>query len=370
MALPGKHRAPPTSLTLSPKFLYYRAAVEPFTHAFTSLALAQAGRQRLPRFGTAMLIVSGLAPDLDYASYIAGPEAFLRFHRTALHSLAGAAVTAGAVAAAFYVADRRMPPKKNIQVKAAKPLTFPAALATCAVGVTGHILLDLASGVGVQLLWPFYGHWLAWNLVTNFDLWILILLVLGLLLPLLLRMVNEEVGARKRGRGSSAAGVVTLVLVAAYLGALANLHSRAIDLLLAHEYHGRVALTAGAFPESSAPFDWYGVVVTDDTMEEVEVPLGPGQEFDPNHSTTRYKPDESRALDIGEGTAAAERFLTYARFPFATVKPVEGDYRVEIHDLRFQPDDTQPANIFVRVDLSGDLRIRRQAFRFASSPYP
>jgi membrane-bound metal-dependent hydrolase YbcI (DUF457 family) len=344
--------------------------VEPFTHAFTSLAIAQAGKDRLPRFGTAMLIVSGVAPDLDYASYIFGPEAFLRFHRTALHSLAGAAVTAGAVAAAFYLADRRMPPKKNIQVRAPRPLTLLAALATCAVGVAGHILLDLASGIGVQLLWPFRRHWSAWDLVTNFDLWILVLLALGLLLPLLLRMVNEEVGARKRGRGSSAAGVVTLVLVAVYLGELANLHSRAIDLLLASEYHGRVALSAGAFPESSSPFDWHGVVVTDDTMEEVEVPLGPGREFDPHMSETHFKPEESPALDAAENTDAATRFLTYARFPFATVRPLEGDYRVEIHDLRFPPDDTEPANIFVRVDVSGEIQIRRQSFRFASSPYP
>jgi inner membrane protein len=341
--------------------------VEPFTHAFTSLAIAQAGGRRLPRFGTTMLIVAGLAPDLDYLSYIGGPEAFLRFHRTALHSLAGAAVTAGAVAAAFCIADRRMPPKKNIQVKSKEPLTFKAALATCAVGVAGHILLDIPSGVGVQLLWPFRGHWSAWDLVTNFDLWILVLLALGLLLPLLLRMVNEEVGDHRRGRGGSAAGVVTLVLIAAYFGALANLHSRAIDILLAHEYHGRVALNAGAFPESSAPFDWYGVVVTDDTIEVVEVPLGSGREFDPHMSETHFKPEESPELDAGERTAAADRFLTYARFPFAKVRHLEADYRVEIRDLRFPPDDKDPANIFVRVDLSGELGLRRESFHFASS---
>ncbi len=344
--------------------------MEPFTHAFTSLALAQAGKDRLPRFGTAMLIVSGVAPDLDYASYIFGPEAFLRFHRTALHSLAGAAVTAGAVATAFYIADRRVPPKKNIQVKAPRPLTFLAALGICAVGVAGHLLLDLASGIGVQLLWPFWSHWSAWDLVTNFDLWILVLLGLGLLLPLLLRMVNEEVGARKRGRGSSAAGIVTLILVAGYMGWLANLHARAVDMLLASEYHGRVALSAGAFPESSAPFDWHGVVVTDDTMEEVEVPLGPGREFDPHMSETHFKPGESPALDVAEKTDAAARFLTYARFPFVIVRPLEGDYRVEIDDLRFPPDDKQPANVFVRIDVSGEMQIRRQGFRFASSPYP
>ena len=315
-----------------------------------------------------MLIAAGLAPDLDYLSYLGGPEAFLRFHRTVLHSLLGAAVTAGALAAAFCVADRRMPPKKNVQVKSKPPLTFRAALATCAIGVTGHILLDIPSGVGVQLLWPFRIHWSAWDLVTNFDLWILALLALGLLLPLLLRMVNEEVGDRRRGRGSSVAGVVTLILIAGYFGMLANLHSRAIDMLLAHEYHGRVALNAGAFPESSAPFYWYGVVVTDNTMEEIEVPLGPGRDFDPHMSETHYKPEDSPQLNLAERTAAADRFLAYARFPFATVRPLEADYRVEIRDLRFPPGDTEPANIFVRVDVSGEMQIRRQSFHFASSP--
>jgi membrane-bound metal-dependent hydrolase YbcI (DUF457 family) len=344
--------------------------VEPFTHAFTSLAIAQAGRRHLPRFGTAMLIVAGLAPDLDYLSYVGGPEVFVRFHRTALHSLLGAAVTAGVVAAGFCIAERRMPPKKNVQVQSKPPLMFPAALATCAVGVAGHILLDIPSGVGVQLLWPFRTHWSAWDLVTNFDLWILVLLGFGLLLPLLLRMVNEEVGDHRRGRGSSVAGVVTLVLIAAYFGMLANLHNHAIDMLLAHEYHGRVALNAGAFPESSAPFDWYGVVVTDNTIEEIEVPLGPGREFDPHMSETHYKPEESQQLHAAERTAAADRFLTYARFPFATVRPLEGDYRVEIHDLRFPPGDPEPANVFVRVDVSGEMQIRRQNFRFASSPNP
>ena len=65
--------------------------MEPVTHALTSLLLARAGQRHLPRYGTAMLIVSGVAPDLDYLSYVAGASAFLRFHRTVLHSLAGSA---------------------------------------------------------------------------------------------------------------------------------------------------------------------------------------------------------------------------------------------------------------------------------------
>jgi membrane-bound metal-dependent hydrolase YbcI (DUF457 family) len=341
--------------------------VEPFTHAFTSLALARAGQRRLPRFGTAMLIVSGVAPDLDYASYLGGPSAFMQFHRTVLHSVAGSAVMAGAVAAAFCVLDKRTPPKKLPQRKTLPPLSFGIAFVICAIGALGHILMDLTSGVGVQLLWPFRAHWSSWDLATDLDPWILFLLVAGLLLPLLFKLVSEEVGERKKGSGGIGAVIVLLLLVA-YIGMRARLHGEAIDLLFSREYHGRVALSAAAFPESSAPFRWRGVVETDNTIEEVPVPLGPGEEFDSNQSETHYKPEESPALDLGQKTAAAGKFLAYASVPLASVHPREAGYRFEVHDLRFASDDYQPANVFVRIDFDSTLQVKDEEFHFASSP--
>jgi hypothetical protein len=231
-------------------------------------------------------------------------------------------------------------------------------------------VFDLASGVGVQLLWPFRRRWTSWDLAANFDPWVLLLLVAGLLVPLLFRLVSEEVGERRKGPGGGRAAVFTLLLLAAYLGARANLRGQAVNLLLSREYHGRVPLSAGAFPESATPFDWRGVVVTDNTVEAVEVPLGRGATFDPGRSLTHYKPDASPALDVGEKTAAAAAFLEYARFPLASVGRMEDGYRVEVRDVRFAPGDTEPANIFVRVDLASGLQIRGEEFRFASSPNP
>ena len=112
--------------------------MEPFTHAFTSLALARAGGRRLPRFGTAMLIASGLAADLDYASYLSGPGAFLRYHRTVLHSLAGSALMAGAIAGACCALDKRFPANNPVQGKTCAPLKFAPALAVCAAGAAGR----------------------------------------------------------------------------------------------------------------------------------------------------------------------------------------------------------------------------------------
>jgi membrane-bound metal-dependent hydrolase YbcI (DUF457 family) len=341
--------------------------VEPVTHALTSLALARAGQRRLPRFGTAMLVVAGVAPDLDYASYLGGAGSFLRYDRTLLHSLLSSFVLAIVLAAAFYfVALRRDKKASGLEDSRAPTLTFGAAFIVCAIGVAAHLLLDVASGVGVQLLWPFRVRWFALDLLRDFDLWILMLLVAGLLLPMLIRLVNEEISERKKRASGGGSAIAAFVLILAYVGARGALHSRAVDLLESHDYHGRVALAAGAFPESTSPLEWRGVVSTDNTIEELGVPFGVRREFDPEHSATQYKPDDSPALEAGEQTAAAQRFLKYARFPLASVVRTGNGYQFELRDARFAMDDASPWNILVRVRIGEDMRILERGFLFAS----
>ena len=149
------------------------------------------------------------------------------------------------------------------------------------MGIAVHDLLDLASGDGMQLLWPFRVQWFRWNLVESFDPWVLALLVAGLLVPQLFRLVSEEVGAQKKRGAGSGAALFTLVMLAGYFGARAYLHGRAADLLLSAEYHGREPLSGGAFPSAGNPLDWRGVVATDNTIEEIDVNLAPGAEFNP-----------------------------------------------------------------------------------------
>jgi membrane-bound metal-dependent hydrolase YbcI (DUF457 family) len=340
--------------------------VEPVTHALTSLALARAGQRQLPRYGTAILLVAGVAPELDYASYFGGAGAFLRLDRSVLHSIAGGAVAACATAGAFWAVHNR----SSRDTAARSPLRFSAALLVAVIGVTGNVLLDLASGTGVQLLWPFHIHKYAWNLLANLDPWILILLLAGLLLPELLRLVSEEIGERqKRVRGRTAA-ILVLSAIAAYVGARAVLHREAMDLLTSRDYHGQSPLSAAAFPSSTSPVEWRGVVATRDTIEEAHVPLGPGAEFDAERTATHYKPEDSTALDVGERAEATEMYLEYARFPLARVSRLEDGYRIEVHDLQFPLEDRNPANTFARVDVDSRLHVVQQQILFVSSPNP
>jgi inner membrane protein len=339
--------------------------VEPITHGLVSLAIARVAQSRLPRYGTYMLIVSGVAADLDYASYLGGPGAFLNLHRALFHSAIGSVALIAIVAAAFCFLDRKRPSKNP-----GPPLAFAAGCAVSAIGVACHLALDFCNGESVQLFWPLKIASAAWNLTQSLDPWILFLLLAGLLLPHLFRLVSDEIGERKRGAVGGKGALIALILLVGYLGGRAYLHSRAVDLLLSREFHRRDPLAAGAFPSATAPFSWRGVVTTDNTIEEVELSVAPGAEFDPDRSLTHYKPEASAALDAGEGTASARKFLAYARFPLASVTHLEDGFRFELRDMQFASGDSSPADIFVRVDLDSSLRVREEGFRFASSPNP
>jgi membrane-bound metal-dependent hydrolase YbcI (DUF457 family) len=343
--------------------------VGPVTNALTALALARAGQTRLPRYGMAILVVAGVAPDLDYLSYFGGPSAFLRFHRAVLHSIDGVAFLALVTAVFFLAIDKRRK-HQNSRPGAKPPLRFVPALIVAAVGVSAHDLLGVASGVGVELLWPFRTQRYAWNLLATVDIWILIVLAAALLIPELLRLVSEEIGERrKRVRGRFAA-ILGLVAVTGYVGARAALHSRAIDLIMSNDYQRRTPLSADAFPLNSGPLEWRGVAATDTTLEEIPVSFAPGAQFDPERSRTIYKPQDSSALEAGEAAADTQFYLGYARFPLASVAQLEDGYRFEVHDLQFADGDLGPENTFVRVELNGKLQIVRQDIFFVASPGP
>jgi len=330
--------------------------------------VSRAAGARLPRFGTTLLVAAGVAPDLDYASYFAGASSFLASHRSALHSLSGGVALACALAAIACWVEKKWPPLASVRArKAQPPLSFLPALALAVIGIAAHDVLDLASSEGIQLFWPFRSHWTRWSLTQNFDPWILALLITALLLPQLFRLVREEVGARSKRATGAGTAIAALVLLCAYFGGRAYLHSRALETLLSSEYHGREPLAAGAFPSSSNPFEWRGVVSTENTLEEIAVNLQSGADFNPDRSLTHYKPADSLVLDAAQKAPATQKFLSYAELPLASVARREDGYRIELRDLQFPQGDTTPANIAVRVDLNSAYRITRQQLRYASA---
>ncbi len=329
--------------------------MEPVTHALASVALSRAGLNRVTRLATPLVLTAGLAADFDLLSMAGGARAYLAAHRTVTHSAVGAAVLAVLIAGIFWWRGRRHP---------TAPLRFGRVFVVCGIAAGVHILLDLTNSDGVRLLWPFRDTWYAWDLMDTIDPWVLLALLVGLLLPELFRLVTEEIGARPRGRGAQRGAILALALLGVYCGARYILHDRAILLLGSRLYRGATPLATGAFPTPASPLTWRGVVNTENTVEELELSLAPGSEFDPDRSRTHYKPESSPVLEAARRTAAAQKFLKFARFPIASVEKLPDGYRVGLRDLRFGSDPRPRRSVVTTVELDERLNVTQEELRF------
>lgn len=322
--------------------------MEPVTHALASIALGRAGLNKVSRMATPMLLVSGLAADVDWATRLGGASAFLRGHRTATHSFVGTVVLITGVAAGFWIAGRKFP-KFAVNI-------FPALL-ICTVGAGVHLFLDLLNGYGVKLLWPFSATWYAWNIADSVDPWIIFFMLAGLLLPELFHLILEEIGSKPRKRGRQRGAIVGLALVTLFIAGRAMAHERAIALLDSREYRGQAPLVVAAFPRPSTPLIWSGVVETDNALVNVNVPLAPGAVFDPDLAEVHFKPEESLALKNAVKSATAIEFLSYARFPLASVEPRGDGFEVRLRDMRFASELPGRRGIIAVIHLNAQLLV-------------
>ena len=300
--------------------------MEPVTHALTSIALGRAGLNKITPMATPMLLVSGLAADLDWVTRFGGAKAFLHGHRTATHSLFGTVVIIAVVTVVFWLTGRKYP-------KLAVELF--SVIFICAVGAGIHLLLDLLNAYGVKLMWPFSTKWYAWDVADSVDAWMIFFLLAALLLPELFRLILEEIGSKPKKRGRQRGAIVGLSLVILFVVGRAVAHARAIALLDSREYRGQAPLVVAAFPRPSTPLVWSGVVETDNALVNVNVPLGPGTVFDPDQADVHFKPEDSLALKNAVKSATAIEFLSYARFPLANVEPEGNGFQVHLRDMRF-----------------------------------
>ena len=325
--------------------------MDPLTHALTSYALARALAPAAPNRTTLLVVAAGIAPDLDLLANLAGPSAGMRFGGAVTHSALGATVLAAVIAFSFCAWERKQPGDRH---------SYLAGFGFAALGIGSHLLLDLTNSFGLALLWPFSPERTAWSLTPLLDPILLSVLLLALLLPGLFRLITDEIGARSGKRAGRGWAIAALVFLAFYCGARFLLHTRAVTLLGSSQFHGRAALHVGAFADSANPFHWLGVVETEASIEEVEVPLGPGTAFNPDRSRTYFKPEASPALDAAHGAPEAMRFLALARFPCASIERTGDGWRVQFRDIGFSPLRDARGYLFAAVELDGQARVIRE----------
>jgi membrane-bound metal-dependent hydrolase YbcI (DUF457 family) len=335
--------------------------MDPFTHLIASYTLARAARVRVASPEMAVFLLAGLAPDLDWLWHLPAPLSPLRAYGTATHSLAGAGTLAAAIAFGVWSAVRR-------RAQATPSMSGVLVAAFASAGL--HLLFDLCANTGIEPFWPFRTARVAWNLTGEFDLIQLLLLVVFALIPALLSLITEEIGARRDPHPPRGWPVAAFALLVLLFGARALLHSRAEALLGAADYDGSSPHHWEAYPEGVLPFTWRGVVETDSFLAEVEVPVGVGGPFAPGRAQLRFKPQPSPALDAAAATPLARAYTALARFPLITIASTPEGQRAELRDLGDSPLHSRSGVWTAVIDLDPQSKAQAQFLRYEPARAP
>lgn len=309
--------------------------MEPVTHFLTGACLGRAGLNRKTALATLTLTLAAEAPDLDVLSRFGGPAFGFAHHRGFTHSFLGLPLDAAAVVGFVYLIWRLRGRKtKNPNLPPRWGLLYFYA---CLAGLS-HILLDFTNNYGVRPFWPFYEKWYSWDIVFIVEPVMLGLLLLGLGVPWLFSLIDNEIGVRHPGpRGRVGAGLALLGIVLMW-GVRDYEHRRAVNALAARTYDSADPLRVSAYPTMIDPFHWFGVVETSSFFVLAPVnSLGP--EVDPEgRLEIRYKPEETPITLAAKKSYLGRVYLDWAQYPVTETEPLDptdGGYIVHFQDLRF-----------------------------------
>lgn len=356
--------------------------MEPVTHFLFGAAMGRAGLNRKTALATATLTLAAEAADLDVLSRFGGSAFSLNHHRGFTHSFLGIPLVATVVVGFIYFLWRLRGRKtRNPNLPPRWGLLFTYA---CLAGLS-HILLDFTNNYGVRPFWPFSERWISWDIVFIVEPVLLVALTLGLILPSLFSLINEEIGARRNSPGALPKGrlaaTMALLAVFAYWGLRDFEHRRAVAALQSRNYQGADPIRVSAYPYMTNPFRWYGVVETSNFFATMNVnSLTP--EVDPEgRMQIRYKPEETQVTLAAKRTYLGRVYLSWAQYPVTETEQLDNDpvdsasanndpanstraaYAVRFRDLRYDsPGRTARATLGAMVLLNRDLQVVEERF--------
>lgn len=339
--------------------------MEPITHFLTGACLARTGFNRKTALATATMILAAEAPDLDVIGSFKDPVFGFAHHRGFTHSFLGLILTSAAVVGLIYLIWRLRGGKiKNPKIPPRWGLLF---LFAYIAGLT-HILLDYTNNYGVRPFWPFSEKWYSGDIVFIVDPLMLAILVGGLVLPLFSVLLDSEFGVRpknKAPRGRLAASLALLAIVAMWCGR-AYEHRLAVNQLKAQSYEGAAPVRASAFPTWWSPFDWAGVIETQNFFATVDV-NALTDEVDPAGDMQIYqKPEETPITLAAKKSYLGRVYLDWAQYPITETErldPPASGYIVNFKDLRFaSPTIRGHSPLACSVQLDNNLKVVAERF--------
>ena len=325
--------------------------MDPLTHSATGLFLGRAGLNRFSPHAAWILVLASNAPDIDIVTLAGGEIGYLNYHRHLTHSLAAWPVMA-------------LLPVLLVRLFARRPFRWLGAYAISLAAVATHLLLDCTNAYGVRLLLPFSARWFRLDLTSVVDLWIWAVLLLALAGPVLVRLVNSEIGAGAKNAGRGFA-VFALLFLTLYNAGRAVLHARAVAIMDSRIYAGAAPLRVAALPSPINPLAWRGLVETRESYTVLNLSLL--EEFDPLRGVVFYKGEPGPAIQAANNSPVFRDFFKFSQFPLERAMPLadpEGATRVQAVDMRFGT-PAQPA-FAATADVTSRLQVIRAWFAFGA----
>jgi membrane-bound metal-dependent hydrolase YbcI (DUF457 family) len=338
------------------------------THSLFAATLARTPLSRAGRGTTAALLLASNAPDIDILATAGGSLKYLEWHRGPTHGPLGiaglAVITAGLVWIGRDLYDKRSrahAADPSIQPDRSSDASFGVLIAVSIIGIVLHVLMDLPTVYGIRLLSPFDWHWFAVDWMPIVDVYLLIVLVIGLL--------GRPTPAQRRAKAA-----FVLLLMATNYGVRAAAHQQA--LALAPQLFGptlpplcdppapdpplldtwprrsipsepsagtRCLVEITAMPSFTSPFSWRIIAQLSNAYEIHDIDLLDRRFREPEDGsdapwrlTLRYPNVWTPQVHRAAATRLGQAFLGFSRFPAArsAIDP-HGVTTVRWTDVRF-----------------------------------
>jgi inner membrane protein len=309
--------------------------MEGLTHTLSGVVVSSLGiRQGFGPTVTAAFIISTVFPDIDFLAMWINRYYYLRYHRGITHSLLGILVFSFFIALIFYLSNGHHDFK----------ILYLVSLAGMAI----HVGFDLLNSYGTQILLPFCSQKYSLDLDIIFDLWFIGPLILGSL-AIYVFPKNQRIIA-----------LLILVLILVSVAFRYVQRQRAIGLMRIVQSEKPLATFPAGMESFYNPFLWRGVILGDEGYRLYEV----------NTSRRKITSSKVRSCDrviLGKYMSRSEllkTFLSWARFPFATIDKDDSGITILCGDLRFA--SSKESNYFllrIRLDQEGNEISSRFSFR-------
>ena len=145
-----------------------------FCHTLVGAAFGEAGLKRKTRFGNPTLMIAANLPDIDVLSFFTNTDP-ISFRRGWTHGIYAQLALPVVFTAVMYAIGRLRPARPDDQ----RPLSVGWLLLLSCIGVYSHVFLDFLNNYGVRLLAPLDWRWFYGDSVFIADVWLWVILGLG-----------------------------------------------------------------------------------------------------------------------------------------------------------------------------------------------